>query len=83
MSGEQPCFQLHRRPPANKKEQSTRTSSPWGEEPGAPGLPGEARQPDQDSGVLAGLLGNLTHHVQSPERLQRVQQKPATALSLE
>lgn len=64
----------------NTREQSTRTGTPRREAPGAPGLVEETRQPDQDSGVPAGLLGNLTHRVQSPERLQHARQKPATAL---
>lgn len=66
MSGEQSYFQLHHGPTANTREQSTRIGVPWGKVPDTLGLLGEARQTDQDSGVPAGLLGNLTHQVQSP-----------------
>lgn len=58
-----------------------RIGVPWGKVPDTLGLLGEARQTDQDSAMPAGLLGNLTHQVQSPERLQCIKQQPATAFS--
>lgn len=83
MSGEQSYFQLHWRPTANTREKSRGIGAPWGKVPDTLGLLGEARHTDQDSGVPAGLLGNLTHQVQSPECLQCIKQLLATALSLE
>lgn len=83
MSGEQSCLQLPRRPTANTREKSMGIGAPWGKVPDTLGLLAEARHTDQDSGVPAGLLGNLTHPVQSPECLQCIKQQPATALSLE
>lgn len=73
-----PTFSYTKDPPGT---QGSRAQAlviiPWGKGTGAPGLL------DQDSGVLAGLLGNLKHRVQPPEHLQCVWQNHATGPSLE